>query len=178
MSENNIIYDFGKQLAYGKKWEEAVYMHLRQKPETITVIDLSENPKFQAMWIDAQWVFKNEETWIMHGTFLDVKTEFMVNKTWKIFIETNSTNTKEWCMLTTSAEYFLYYDPIGWKLYTIQIYPLRNWYKRKGIAKKHFTVQNTGYESEGITLSPEELDEIMALSSIENIATIRLDPIV
>lgn len=56
------IYDFGKQLVYGKKGEEMVFAHLREKQETIQIIDLSEMPKFQAMGIDAQWVFKNEET--------------------------------------------------------------------------------------------------------------------
>lgn len=105
----------------------------------------------------------------MHGTFFDVKTDFLVNRTGKLFIETNSTDTKAGCMLTTSAEYFLYYDPTGGKLYTVQIYPLRNWYKRRGIAKKHYTIQNKGYESEGITLSVEELEEIMALHSVETI---------
>jgi len=49
---------------------------------------------------------------IIYATFFDVKTDFQVHKTGRIFVETNSSEEKAGCMLTTKAEWFVYYDPI------------------------------------------------------------------
>ena len=72
-------------------------------------------------------------------------------------------------MLTTKAEMFIYFDPFLGKLYYVPIYPLRAWYKSVGLAKKHLSVNNKTYSSEGIVLSIAELERIIPTMEIEDI---------
>ena len=162
------IYWFDDQLEKWKAWERKVFEYLRKKKETIEVKDLSLAKDFQAMWVDWMRIYEGSD-WIAFARFFDVKTDFYVNKNWRIFIETGcSTEWKTGNLMSTKAEYFLYYDPVGGLLYHVPIFPLRRWYKQKWIAKKHHTVQNKWFETEWITLTIEELDSIFPLE-IEDI---------
>ena len=168
------VYNFKDQLTLGKLWEEAIIQHLLSKPETMSVRDLSEDREFQALGIDLLWTIENEQTWVLSATYLDVKTDLSLHKTWKIFIETLSSEIREGCMLSTKADMFIYYDPILWDLYYVPIFPLRQWYKRKWISKVHKTVQNEGYESEWILVGIDELKAILPNLIVEKWPTINI----
>lgn len=168
-----VEYDFKKQLELGKRWEEIVFAHLLAKESTIHVKDMSEDKIFQPLWIDGMCIYVNNDTWIYHSMFFDVKTDFQVHRTGNLFIEVGcSTEGYSWCMMSTKAEYFLYYDPIRWKLYHLPIYPVRQWYMNYGISKKHITVNNVKwYKTEGIAVSLDELESaILGTLLAEDIA--------
>ena len=169
-----VEYDFQEQLALWKRGEDAVYRHLRSKKNIVEVKDLSEMKGRQSMGIDAMMIYESEDG-ILYSSFFDVKTDYQLHKTGNFFIETNSSEEKQWCMLTTKAEQFLYYDPILWKLYHLPIFPLRKWYKEKGIGKKHLSVTNKNYTGEWILISLDELQEIIPTVEIENIEPLQND---
>ena len=166
-----VEYDFQEQLVLWKQGEKAVYTHLRAKKNIVEVKDLSEVKWWQSMGIDALMIYESEDG-ILYSSFFDVKTDFQMHKSNNFFIETNSSEEKAGCMLTTKAEYFLYYDPILWKLYHLPIYPLRQRYKRKGISKKHLSVTNKTYTWEWILISLDELMEILPTMEVEDISPI------
>jgi len=158
-------YDFQLQLEFGKRGEEAVINHLSKKEETVDIADLSEHKEFQALGIDAQWIYENPRTNVIYSTFFDVKTDFNVHKTDKLFIETISTDKNKGCMLTTKAEEFMYFDPILGKLYRVPIFPLREWYNKYGRSKEIKEVVNKNYISEGFLMSLEELRDLFCVEA-------------
>ena len=166
------VYDFDKQLMLWKKWEEVVLKHLRSKNNIIEVKDFSDDKQRQVLWIDAMMIYESTE-WIFYASFFDIKTDFKLHITWHIFIETTTSWLERWCMLTTKAEQFIYYEPVYWKLYYIPIFPLRRWYKKYWIAKKHFPVRNKMYDWEWIRLTPDELLEIVPMMEIEDCEPLR-----
>lgn len=173
----SLTYEFKRQLEIGKKGEEAVIRYLNSKEETVTVVDLSEYPEFQAFGIDAQWIYENSRNGIMYSVFFDVKTDLWIHKTDNIFVETVSTDTKRGCVLTTKAEEFMYLDPILGKLYRVPIAPLRDWYHKYGKRKEIKEIKNPDYTSEGVLISLEELRDILYVEaeSIPPLEGIQLD---
>lgn len=168
-------YDFDTQLKLGKLGEKAVMRHLQKKEETLDVKDLSMDKSWQFLGIDFLWIRENKSSGIVMGTFVDVKTDFNMHKSGKIFIETNSSSQTEGCMLTSKAEYFLIYDPILGKLYYLPMYPVRQRYYGKGhtkggwISKQHMIIKNQGYESEGFLVNLDELAESIPNVEVEDI---------
>ena len=101
-------YNFEKQLQLWKAWEKVVLQYLSWLETTIEVLDLSNNKKFQPLGVDFQVLSVNEYTNILQATFVDIKTDFSVHKSSKIFVETSSSAEKKGCMLTSKAEQFLF----------------------------------------------------------------------
>lgn len=169
-------YSFDTQLDWGKAGEQAVYTFLRAKPETVDVRDLSESSHWQPLGIDALWI-REGKNGILYGTFFDVKTDLFVHKSGGLFIETSTNFDSPGCMLTTKAEFFLYYDPVLGKLYHVPINALREWYSKKGRSKKHMTVKNdAGYESEGFVLMLEEAENVLGYVEMEDMPPLELAP--
>jgi hypothetical protein len=129
---------------------------------------LAEDVGTTTMGVDAIWVYTSPITDLLVASFIDVKLDTYVHRTGNLFFETTSSSEKKGNMLTTKAEEFLKYDPILGKLYHVPIFPLRNWYKRVGIGKKHHQ-QAQGYVSEGIAVSLAELDTICQGMLIEEV---------
>lgn len=170
MSEN--IYTFEEQLAYGKEGEKLIFEHLMAKKNAITIKDLSEDKNFQSLWIDGMYVYENEEAWIIHSFFFDVKTDYQMHKRDTIFIETSSDYSeaeklRDW-ILSTKAEYFLYYDPVLGRLLWLPVHPFREWYYSKGISKVHIPVKGKGgFTTEGIVMNLQELMSIFPFLELE-----------
>lgn len=165
-------YDFWEQRSIWKKAEKLVFEHLLSKKNTITVTDYSLDKKFQDLWIDGMYVYENEHTWIVHSMFFDVKADSRMHKKDTIFVETASDNSeteKKWdWILSTKAEYFLYYDPVLWRLFWIPVFPFRDWYNAHGVSKVHLPVKDTSWKTtEGIVVSIEELTEYIPFIEIE-----------
>lgn len=171
-------FDFDKQNKLGKLGEKAVFQYLSDKSETVEIVNLSENSDFQALGIDAQWIYEIPRTGILYSTFFDVKTDFKVHKTGNLFIETVSTDKNKGCLLTTKAEEFMYYDPILGKLYRVPIAPLREWYDKYGSSYEKVSIKNKTYSSEGFLMKVSKLqdlffiepEDIPPLSGIEDAA--------
>lgn len=154
-------YNFKDQLEWGKKWEQVVFDHLLGKHNTVHLKDMSDDKTYQPLWIDWMLIYENQTTGIYHSMFFDVKTDFRTHKTGNLFIETwCDSKGYTWCVLSTKAEYFLFYDPHFWKLYHLPIYPIRERYRQYGLSKKHISVKNAkGYSSEGLALSIDEIEK-------------------
>ena len=171
MSEQK-SYDFWEQRSIWKKAEKIVFEYLLSKKNTITVTDYSLEKKFQDLWIDWMYVYENEHTGIVHSLFFDVKADSRMHKKDSIFIETASNNSETEVMwdgiLSTKAEYFIYYDPVLGRIAWIPVFPFREWYHAHGISKVHLPVSDkSGKTTEGIVVSLTELAEYMPFIEIE-----------
>ena len=156
----------------GKKAEKLVFEYLLSKKNTITVTDYSLDKKFQDLWIDWMYVYENEHTGIIHSLFFDVKADTRMHQKDSIFVETASNNSdkeKEWDgILSTKAEYFIYYDPILWRIAWIPVFPFRDWYNSHWISKVHLPVKDKSWRTtEGIVVSLAELAEYIPFIEIE-----------
>lgn len=166
------VYDFWEQRSMGKKAEKLVFEHLLSKKNTVTVTDYSLDKKFQDLWIDGMYVYENEHTWIIHSLFFDVKADTRMHKKDSIFVETASNNSESEILwdgiLSTKAEYFLYYDPVLGRLLWLPVFPFRDWYNSHGVSKVHLPVNDkSGKVTEGIVVSISELSEYIPFIEIE-----------
>lgn len=168
------MYDFATQLKMGKDGEAVVLFHIQKRSNVISVKDLSEDKAWQSLWIDAMCIYEGE-SWLYYATFFDVKTDFKWAETGNIFLEVSSSKDVPGCLLTTKAETFIYYCPKYGRIAEVPVFQLREWYNRVGISKVHHTVDNGTRQSEGVTISEEELLRIAPWLVIEsNVAKLYL----
>lgn len=169
---SDIVYSFEQQIGYWKQGEEIVFKHLMSKKEAVAVTDLSENREYQSLWIDGMYIYENEATGIMHSFFFDVKTDMQMHKRDTIFVETSSDYTEKEKIkdgiLSTKAEYFLYYDPVLGRILWLPIFPFREWYKSKWISRVHYPVKGSwGFTTEWLIMSISELRELFPFLELE-----------
>lgn len=162
-------FNFKRQLVFGKGWEKVVFKHLRNKDGMLDVKDVSDSEYYQGFGIDGIWLHRETSFSPISYTGFDIKTDLSTHKTWKIFIEASGKEDNPGCLITSGAEYFLYYEPFFWKLYYLNLYPLKRWYNKYGIWKKHIEVKNEGYSTEWILVSLDELRELNLLTEEEDI---------
>ena len=162
-------FSFEAQNRLGKKGEEVVFSFLRNLPETLEVLDTSEERKFQSYGVDGIWTFENAKTDLFEAIFFDIKTDFNMHRTDRVFLEIESSveTGKKGNLLSTKAQYFFYYDPWKGKLYQLPIFALRRWYRLVGISMKHFEVKNKTYTSTGISAPISELREATLFTEYE-----------
>jgi len=156
-------YSFTEQLTLGKLGENTIFEYLNNLQDTIKVENLSDDPVYQGYGIDGLLVEDKDN--ILRATFFDIKTDFQFNRTGKLFIEVSKDSEFNSGILSTKAEVFYYYDPYSGKLFSVPIYALRMWYKRKGISINHRTAKTTNgmvggksFEVTGIAIDPFDLE--------------------
>jgi len=162
-------FSFKAQKDLGKRGENVVFEFLRKQPETLEVLDTSEETKFQAYGIDGVWTFESKTTELLEAIFFDIKTDFNIHRTGKVFLEIESSveGGKKGNLLTTKAQYFFYYDPWKGRLYQLPIYAVRRWYRLVGISMKHYPIPNEGYTTTGIFVPLSELREATPFTEYE-----------
>lgn len=122
------------------------------------VVDTSDIITAQPHGVDFVWLQKDGDR--MKSVMVDVKMDMLYHRTGNLFIETKSSKNKDGCLLTSSAEMFLYFCPFRGQLFHVNIPLLKAWYmkhKKKCTIKK---VKNVGYESEGFCITPDLLIEM------------------
>lgn len=155
-------YNFARQRGLGKWGEKQIKEYLKKRKDTIEVFDSSEIATAQPHGVDFVWLVQRSGA--MKSILVDVKMDMLFHRTGNLFIETKSSKNKDGCLLTSSSELFLYFDPFGGHLFFVEIEPLRNWFEKnkKQIKKDGYmkTVKNEGYESEGFVITPELLSSL------------------
>jgi hypothetical protein len=160
-------YSFAQQRSFGKWGERCVLKHLEEHKDIQSVRDVSEEKEWQEKGID--FIIEgqgNDNYWTA-----DVKLDMLHQRTGNLFIETMSSAKKEGCAITTKADKFLYFCPKNKKtnpgegtLYYLDMRMFQNWYKEnEGELRKQEllrSVKNEGYESEGIAMTIELLQEL------------------
>ncbi|MBF9254712.1 hypothetical protein I2I11_15510 [Pontibacter sp. 172403-2] len=105
----------------------AVEAFLRQHPATLKVVNVEENPAYQARDIDLLWQFSHK------GTIKEVSIEIKGDrwhKTGNYFFETISNEDKgtPGCFLYTEANYIYYYFVEEKELHVLPMPATRNWF--------------------------------------------------
>jgi hypothetical protein len=109
--------NFARARGLGKWGEKHVIAHLRANPVIEEVEDVSEIEKWQKQGVDIVYTLADGQG---SQVTADIKMDRMIARTGNLFLETMSSEKVMGNMVTSSADYFLYLDPFGCKLYTIE----------------------------------------------------------
>jgi len=168
-------FSFEEQLALGKEGEEKVFNYLNNLESTIEVIDCSEHKLFQTFGVDG-FLVTDTESGQFSGIFFDVKTDYQYCHTGKLFIEimADADMNKKGGILSTKANVFYYYDPLGGHLFTLPVYAMRLWYDREGMRMNHKEIPNQyGQKTTGVLISPDDLEDEGVHITRDEIGTIK-----
>ncbi len=102
---------------------EAIVRYLQQRPGTVEVRDVRDDPEYRAADVDLLW------TWRDRTVRLEVKADRW-HGTGNFFFETQSNKGRgtPGCFLYTQADYLLYYFVGPRLLYILPMGPTRDWF--------------------------------------------------
>lgn len=147
-------------LEIAKQASKDIEKYLRNMPETIAVINVEEDKRYQKKDIDLLWVY------IQKGKTIIKKIEIKGDRyshTGNFFIETVSNREKgtPGCFMYTEADYIFYYFVDTKELNAIPVEKARDWFKKnlnrfeeKFLSTK---VGNVGYYTSSGRLVPKNV---------------------
>lgn len=120
-------YEMKPMLDIAKQASDDIEKYLKQKPETIAVINVEDDKHFQKKDIDLLWVYKNNGKEYMKR--IEIKGD-RYSHTGNFFIETISNKEKNTpgCFLYTEADYIFYYFVETKELNVMNVEKSRDWF--------------------------------------------------
>lgn len=114
-------------LDIAKQASDDVEKYLRGLKETIDVVNVENDKRFQKKDIDLLWIYMHNDE--VHTKKLEVKGD-RYSKTGNFFLETNSNIEKgtEGCFMYTEADYIYYYFVDTKELNVIPVKESRKWF--------------------------------------------------
>jgi hypothetical protein len=120
-------YTMSSTLAVAKKASWRIENFLKQKKETISVINVENDKFFQKKDIDLIWLYKYKGS--VYTRFIEIKAD-RYSHTGNYFIETvsNEQKNKPGCFLYTEADWIFYYFVDIGELNIIPVLEARKWF--------------------------------------------------
>src|SRR5512139_2731309 len=128
MVVTNYGYTMNEASTVAKQAASDVEAWLRNKPETIDVINVEDDPYYREKDIDLIYKYRNKDD-VEVATTIEIKGDRW-HRTGNYFLETVSNDQKNTpgCFMYSEADYFFYYFVEIRELHIIPMLPAREWF--------------------------------------------------
>lgn len=131
--------------------------------------------KFQKEGVDFVWVIRCDDADGnpdgIRSLLIDVKMDRLFHRTGNLFLETKSSKNKDGCLLTASADVFVFYDPFGKNLFLLNVQAAKEWIEWNADGYERKKVKNEGYVTEGYAIPVQVLIDELVVEKEEMVET-------